>query len=854
MAIEDDIIEWALERPAWQQEVLVALADGVTFTPASISDLVDQVVAGASAEPNLEAKRIQIKSGAVEQVGLYALSDLVGVNALAGGQTLEFGSTGLTVVYGDNGSGKSGYARLVKSLVSARHRAEILPNVFVESPPVPSGVLRYLVDGEERRCVFPGEPPAELLKVSFYDEHCGDEYLARQSTISYRPSALRLLDGLISVCDDVRAQVSVRIKAAQAAALDLDLPVGTSAAAFVGGLAATTTAEEIAEATALPDGFNEALAAALQEEARLAGSDSEREQSRLLALARQVDALLGELTGLLDELAPERVAVRVSLRDAARTAREAAAMAARGSFDQEPLEGVGSDTWRALWVAAREYSVAEAYHDHAFPVAASGSVCVLCQQELGAEAQDRLRRFDRYMTDTTERDALVAERRLAEAVRELTDLAFATPERTAAIAAVSAVDEDLAAAATALLSEAQTFRDALVAQLREGAPAPSPLPASAVPGRLMGVVADLRAKADATDVVGFLAARSAATRAKEALQASSTLANAVEKVHSEVARLVELGRLRAALTAADTNAITRKSSTLTRQYATRRILDQFTRETERLDLRGVTLQDMGGQKGKLNQMPGLLDAVTSAAAPSVLSEGEQTALGLAGFFTEAVFDESRSTIVFDDPVTSLDHQRRRKVADRLVGLAKDRQVVVFTHDASFTGDLSAAAERDGVPLAERSVERRGGTVPGICWQTFPWKAKGVGSRIGDLEAELARMRRDLPALAQRDWEARVAAWAGDLSETWERCVAGEIVNQVFDRGSSKVHLMKFRLLTRIDERDNQDVLDGLAATSLWARRHDKALETNFVAPGIEELEKELDRIRAWRQRIKKYLS
>jgi wobble nucleotide-excising tRNase len=90
-----------------------------------------------------------------------------------------------------------------------------------------------------------------------------------------------------------------------------------------------------------------------------------------------------------------------------------------------------------------------------------------------------------------------------------------------------------------------------------------------------------------------------------------------------------------------------------------------------------------------------------------LSEGEQNALGLSGFFTEAVFDPSKSAIIFDDPVTSLDHVRRDKVAERLAQLAQDRQVVVFTHDVAFTGDLAAAAESEGVALIERAVERRG---------------------------------------------------------------------------------------------------------------------------------------------------
>src|SRR5690606_36985436 len=106
----------------------------------------------------------------------------------------------------------------------------------------------------------------------------------------------------------------------------------------------------------------------------------------------------------------------------------------------------------------------------------------------------------------------------------------------------------------------------------------------------------------------------------------------------------------------DTKGITRKSTELTTEYATKQIVDNFTRETERMSLQGVTLEDRGGQKGKVNQIPALLGAKhKDASTPAVLSEGEQTALGLAGFFTEAAFDDSKSALIFDDPVTSLDH-------------------------------------------------------------------------------------------------------------------------------------------------------------------------------------------------------
>ena len=51
-----------------------------------------------------------------------------GVNALAEDQTLKF-APGLTIVYGDNGAGKTGYIRILKQACRARGQEEILGNV-----------------------------------------------------------------------------------------------------------------------------------------------------------------------------------------------------------------------------------------------------------------------------------------------------------------------------------------------------------------------------------------------------------------------------------------------------------------------------------------------------------------------------------------------------------------------------------------------------------------------------------------------------------------------------------------------------------------------------------------------------
>ena len=72
------------------------------------------------------------------------------------------------------------------------------------------------------------------------------------------------------------------------------------------------------------------------------------------------------------------------------------------------------------------------------------------------------------------------------------------------------------------------------------------------------------------------------------------------------------------------------------------------------------------------------------ASPSdVSSERAVAALSLAALLPELTTASSRSAIIFDDPVSSLDHTWRERIARRLVAEASKRQVIVFTHDLLF---------------------------------------------------------------------------------------------------------------------------------------------------------------------------
>ena len=75
----------------------------------------------------------------------------------------------------------------------------------------------------------------------------------------------------------------------------------------------------------------------------------------------------------------------------------------------------------------------------------------------------------------------------------------------------------------------------------------------------------------------------------------------------------------------------------------------------------------------------------------ILSEGEQKAVGIALFIAEAESQNMAMPIVFDDPVNSLDHEVGNALAKRILELALNHQVIIFTHHKFFFDSLTSWA-------------------------------------------------------------------------------------------------------------------------------------------------------------------
>lgn len=853
-SIEQDILDWAKGRPEWQRNLLKRIARGEGLDDDYIEAIAKAIVAKSVVleTPELEAKDLPTGAAGGTTTSLLSVGELENVNALLGGHTLSFGTSGVTVIYGDNGSGKSGYARLVKSVVGARHREEILPDAYATSTGDQSAKITYAINGTETVGSWPEVDEPALSQVHFYDEACGDDYLQRETELAYRPSVLTLLDRLVVQVDRVRGALDSLITANEAKAFVWPVVTAeTAARKFIDALSAKTTAEQIDAATSLEHGAVEEHAALVTEEGRLKVTNPATEKSRLLVAAAKVELLADHLDAIDELLSPAAGDGVLELQTKAKELRSAANDASKISFADEPLSGVGSTTWRAMWAAAERYSQAEGYPDRDFPATNAGDVCVLCQQPLAGDAQGRLQRFHAFVHDDVARQANGAEDKFSEAVETLSDFNVTSADTEAAITVLSVDHKDLATSLTNALETAERAKALIDKRLRGESEDAWEQLAEVRTAALRTLAMDVRAKAKAIDGAAFKTSLDETTSKRAELEGRIALSKIKPSISEEVERLKEVAALRKVQGAVTTQAITKESADLSRKYVTVAVKDRFVRESERLQLEHVVLGDKGGTKGKLRHQPALLGA--SGSSPmQVLSEGEQTAAGLAGFFTEIEFDETKSTVVFDDPMSSLDHQRRDRAARRIVEIATDRQVIVFTHDLMFLGEIVKVAEELDVTLSERAIERNGQRKPGFVIEGYPWKAKDAKNRLHDLQVDLDQIKKDQAGMTSDAYERGTADWAGKLSETWERIARSEVAYKLVDRGTTEVRPKMFKVIARITEADNTDFQTGYRATSKWARRHDKSEEMNYTAPTVDDMQAELNRTKAWWDRVRKY--
>ncbi len=861
MTVLDDILNWSRDRPAWQRDALRRLVEKGELAEDDIAALTEickatHGLAEAQGGVPLDAAHLPNRNAAQGAVALESIFHHEGVNALAQDQTLKFGPR-LTVVYGDNGAGKTGYTRILKTACRARGREQILGNVVAgAAPPRQVVAIKYRVQGEPDAREWVGQADDNFIaRVSVFDTQSASVYLKEKTDVAFRPFGLDLFDKLVQASKAVRTRLEAEQRALGASAISGLLPLvpeGTAVAKLLNGLSVLTRTERVTTLATLTD--DEAAKLALLEKSLLdlQAADPAKLLQQLKLRGSRVQALSQHVGRVEAALSAESVSAIFDARAMWRRNRDEADRLRTATFPAGLLPGTGSETWKGLWQAASLFSQEAAYPGQPFPVVGEAARCVLCQQGLDHDASHRLGQFAAFIASMTERELRDA-RELHDRQRKAIAALVVCPEAVQdTIKDLCIENEALAGRIDAALAIADARRQAVAAALEADSDLPQDTPALAsVLPDLATLSAQLDERVKALSGDATVEKRKQLNAEAQELRARVLLAKHEATVLQEIDRKKRLAAYEQCKSDTATQVITRKSSEVTRAVVTQKLKNTFQEELQGLAFRHieVELQEAGGAEGVLYHKLALTRA-PGVELPKVVSEGEQRCLSIAAFFAELSTADDPSGIVFDDPVSSLDYRWREGVALRLVEAAKTRQVIVFTHDVVFLLWLKQFAEEQQVEQLDQHI-RQLSAGAGVCTEELPWVAMPIRKKIGHLNSEhqaAAKLSRDGH---QDAYEKEAKNIYGLLREAWERALEEVLLCKIVERYRPGVQTQQIAKLADVTEEDCRQVDAAMTKCSRWLRGHDQAAAARAPVPVPDELKADIDALDSWVKAINK---
>lgn len=530
--VHKEIKAWLLTQPDWLQEAADRLLNQGRLHDQDIAAVADllRTEKGQAVTTHRGFASLTKAPSVPGELRLMSISDVQGIENLSPKAPLDFGSGNLVVVYGHNGSGKSGYTRILKRASGKPRAAPLKANVFGDVPAARQCKLEFKDGQNTKASVWKADDQAldALRAIDIFDSDEAQHYLTKESSAVYVPPLVFMFEQLAAGCDSVKQAIQ-----AEQDKLVSSLPAmpaefaATDPARRYAGLRPNMTAVEIDELTAWTQEHARQLTD-LTERLKVVDPEAVATQRRARkAQVLQIALALGKGQAALGEAGVQ--AIR-ALQNAAKDKRLVATEATKVNL--AILDGIGQPTWHAMWRAARDYSQL-AYPERRFPVTDKAR-CLLCHQELQPDAQKRLQDFEAFVESKLEAEAKAAEEAYGTAIAAL-PVAPTDDQLTTQCAAAALEDPEWLESLKAFWHAARLASEALVAREVNRPAVPVTTEADLV-ARLEARAQALEAEAVQLDNDAKLFDRAKAAKDKLSLEAQLWVSQQKAAVITEVAR------------------------------------------------------------------------------------------------------------------------------------------------------------------------------------------------------------------------------------------------------------------------------------------------------------------------------
>jgi energy-coupling factor transporter ATP-binding protein EcfA2 len=851
MSIYQDILNWSQGRPAFVQDALRRLVASTTLTQNDIDELV-QLVKKECGDNTITINPIPLHSTHIPTTiaisgnypKLISLNNPINICALHNQGGLQFSNTGLTIVYGGNGSGKSSYSRILRKLCWSRNPSVTLKkNVF--NPSSNQQQVDFIVEDNGSNVSFSwteNSPNNPILNSFFvFDNDCGDIYINNENPTEYKPVGIDVLEKLVSTFGSISQAFSSSVASynTQKPGLPQNL-LQTSTAQWYG------TIENLQRTNV--DSYIQFSQANINRKQELTTlTTAQNPQQNIINLTNQrtrINGYIQQFSQIETLFNEQNLNELITNRNTFESVNQAYQIATTQLQNVNTLEGFGTNPWRTLWEAARNYAHSSNLSDgQNFPSLASLEKCVLCQQELDETAQQRLTTFNQFVLNDVSTQLNLINSTIQGKLNLYNSLVIPPIEN---LAELEQLIPNFRNSYNQFANSVATFRNSIITFLQNGGELNISL--QTMTPSITSIIP--RIDAEIAQNNQLLQNRNTLVSELNELSAKEFLFNnktAILQYFDEHKYKSWINTCQSQLA---TNGVSRKIGELMENQAVSlqhqefvSHLNFFNRDLASKVLISKTRTSQGNtyQRCGLN---GINDSINS-----ILSEGEQKIIALSNFLAECTIDNRLNTIIFDDPVTSLDMDNRDKISDKIVQLSQNRQIVVFTHDLSFLRLLidthKAITSTDCTVIG---IDKYNG-ISGIVTDEIPYLAKNVQERVDSIR----RILTEHDALILTDAhgrETKLDSARKRFRMLLERSVEEVLSNKTYERFSKNIHLKKGNLSSYIvTEQTDVDFLLNLFG-KYSVTEHDGGTSTIPLLPNKPEIDQDITDYSNWKNGFK----